>query len=251
MEGPGLALTEKYPALVTLGTTAASTLEKFTPVYRRPPDCTRRSAACLALAGLSPSSSTTSSTGMPPSFPPPCLTASRKPSRRSSPMYPAGVDKVVIKPILTGSAAAAAPARTHVMADRYSLLSMGNPPGWKRLEGEPVFVGHAQVHARIAHEVAGIHANDSIRRDQVIEHDGQRARIDLGRGAGVVIGRVAPQDGGVDALLLLLRRRAVASAAMPLCAQPLGGGLRRGGDVPHDPQRDRAVPANGLDVQVH
>src|SRR6218665_429719 len=73
MEGPGLALTLKSPALVTLGTAAASTLEKFTPVYRRTPDCTRRSAACLALAGLSPSSSTTKSTGVPPSFSPPAL----------------------------------------------------------------------------------------------------------------------------------------------------------------------------------
>src|SRR6218665_740117 len=51
-----------------------------------------------------------------------------------------------------------ADARRQTQADRLERLR----------EGEAVFVGHAQVHARIAHEVAGIHANDSIRRDQVI-----------------------------------------------------------------------------------
>ena len=45
-------------------------------------------------------------------------------------------------------------------------------------EAEARLVGDRQVHARVAHEVPGVDRHGPLRGQQVIERDGQRARID-------------------------------------------------------------------------
>jgi hypothetical protein len=80
------------------------------------------SKSCLPTSGLNWSSPISTSAGKPPSLPPFILTASMKASLISMPRLAEGPDKVLMKPTLTASAAAAgliaptAPARTAVVA---------------------------------------------------------------------------------------------------------------------------------------
>ena len=65
------------------------------------------SNSCLATSGLNWSSLTITSAGRPPSLPPLSFTASRKASRMSTPSAADGPERVLTKPTLTLSAAAA------------------------------------------------------------------------------------------------------------------------------------------------
>src|SRR5688572_17364183 len=106
----GVAFGAKYTTLPSwiVGHTASITLENTTPVMR----FTRsrlisRSASCLPTSGLSVSSANTTSVGRPPSLPPAIFSARLKPSRISTPMVPAGPDRVERKPIFSSLAACA------------------------------------------------------------------------------------------------------------------------------------------------
>ena len=107
-------------------------------------------------------------------------------------------------------------------------------------EAEPVGVGHGQVHARVAHEVARVHGHDPLGREQVVELDRQGARVDPAAVAVVVVGHVPPADLGGDPVPQ--RRRPVArlAAAAWLAVQQLANRPR--GDAPRRRSR-RAAPA--------
>src|SRR6185369_1110593 len=93
------------------GSAANMMLENTTPVMKSTwSRLTLRSNSCRATSGLNWSSLTSTSAGRPPSLPPLSLTASRKPSRMSTPSAEDGPDKVLTNPIRTLSAAPAAAA---------------------------------------------------------------------------------------------------------------------------------------------
>ena len=88
------------------GSAASMMLENTTPVMKSTLSrLTFFSNSCLATSGLNWSSLTSTSAGRPPSLPPLSLTASRKPSRMSTPSADDGPDSVLTKPTLTLSAA--------------------------------------------------------------------------------------------------------------------------------------------------
>src|SRR6185369_16617658 len=90
------------------GSAANMMLENTTPVMKSTwSRLTLRSNSCRATSGLNWSSLTSTSAGRPPSLPPLSLTASRKPSRMSTPSAEDGPDKVLTNPIRTLSAAPA------------------------------------------------------------------------------------------------------------------------------------------------
>ena len=82
------------------------------------------SNSCLATSGLNWSSLTSNSAGRPPSLPPLSLSASRKPSRMSTPSADDGPESVLTKPTLTLSAALAGSARRAVTARMASRAAL-------------------------------------------------------------------------------------------------------------------------------
>ena len=94
------------------------------------------SNSCLATSGLNWSSLTSTSAGSPPSLPPLSLTASRKPSRMSTPRAEEGPDSVLTKPTLTLSAAWAsgtATARQLVARAMARLVAHGLQVVWNAI----------------------------------------------------------------------------------------------------------------------
>ena len=66
------------------------------------------------------------------------------------------------------------------------------PDGLERLgEAEPELVRHAQEHARVAHEVARVDGHDPFGREEVVEGDRERPRIDP-PGLGDLVERFVP-----------------------------------------------------------
>ena len=75
----------------------------------------KRLATCSAFPGLRASSSTNSSTGVPPSLPPSCSRASLKPSRTATPKALPPPDRVVIMPTFTWAASVAGAATNSIV----------------------------------------------------------------------------------------------------------------------------------------
>ena len=102
--------------------------------------CTSLRAACTPTSGLNWSSSLMTCTGTPPSLPPPCSTASMKPSSWSCPSTEPGPVSVVNRPILTSAQAAApgpVPGPRRRPADRCvscvsPCVAVSHGHGWRR-----------------------------------------------------------------------------------------------------------------------
>jgi hypothetical protein len=129
---------------------------------------------------------------------------------------------------------------------RADRRAQAQPDALERLrEAEPLFVGHREVGARVAHEVAGVDRDDPFRGQQFVEQPAQRPRVDPAASGEVLVLDVVPaagRDPGGDLLgavaLLLLRH-----------GQDVDGGAR---DISDDPQVDRPVRAERalLDVDL-
>src|SRR5258706_5696136 len=109
------------------GTDASMMLENTNPVRKSTLSSLMFfSASCLPTSGLNWSSRTITSAGRPPSLPPFSFTASRKASRMSMPSAALGPESVLMKPILTLSAACAEggsnPAAAQASASRYLVM---------------------------------------------------------------------------------------------------------------------------------
>ena len=91
------------------------------------------SNSCLPTSGLNWSSPTITSAGSPPSLPPDSFTASRKPSRMSTPSPADGPDKVLTNPTFTLSAAwtGVSPDRPITPAATQAAASGRRENGWR------------------------------------------------------------------------------------------------------------------------
>ena len=106
-------------------------------------------------------------------------------------------------------------------------------------EDEAGRVGHAQVHRRPAHEGAGVHDDGALGRQQVVERDAQRARVEYAGGPALGVGLVAPAPRGdlaPPARACGARRRsaprrasAASSASAVAAASPITPSARAGG----------------------
>ena len=128
-------------------------------------------------------------------------------------------------------------------------LPSARPTHWKACgKTKPRRVGDAQVHRRPAHEGAGVHDDGALDRQQVVERDAQRARVEHAGRPGLGVGLVAPAAGGD-----LLRQRGRAARA----ARPRRGARARpaapaavAAASPITPSVDGPMRADRLGVEV-
>ena len=113
-------------------------------------------------------------------------------------------------------------------------LPRARPTHWKACgKTKPGRVGDAQVHRRPAHEGAGVHDDRALDRQQVVERDAQRARIEDAGRLGLGVGLVAPAPAGD------LR----ASAGVRRAPRPRRGARARPAAPRRSPRRRRSPPA--------
>ena len=106
-------------------------------------------------------------------------------------------------------------------------------------EHEAGRIGDAQVHRREAHEVAGVDGDGAVVRQQRVEGDRERPRVDAAVAADVVVRLVAPRAGGD------LRGQRVVADAGALHARVEQRPRRRGGVADHGGVDRRAPAASG------